>query len=266
MGELDQDRRYLEIILSRLMVCRDYKPKLGQGKDISVEQFQALYRADPLYNWFGLADPLIYAAHKAAGGITSIYRQIGLGCEELFRQILKDELELSEADVKWSYHIETGAGRERTLSLDARIPLKQVTDQDKRKAVAGWLQKAAQQLGVDAGVAEALRGPVFEVRQGYKSKDSKRQNADITNAASAYKAGYLPTIVLLSLQIDDDIAHRYAASGILLLYGTTSGSPITSTYIFCRDIIGYDLAAFFENNAKIFQDTVNEIVKNLLSI
>ena len=43
---------------------------------------------------------------------------------------------------------------------------------------------------------------MFEVRPGYKSKDSKRQNADVSNAANAYTHQYLPVVVLLSTQID----------------------------------------------------------------
>lgn len=47
------------------------------------------------FSWFGLEHPLVYAAHKAAGGITSVSRQIGIGCE-LFRAVLMDALGLSE--------------------------------------------------------------------------------------------------------------------------------------------------------------------------
>lgn len=68
--------------------------------------------------------------------------------------------------------------------------------------------------------AKGLEGAVFEVRQGYKSKDSKRQNADITNAANAYANDYLPVVVLLSTQIDSDIAERYIVAQWVLLRGT----------------------------------------------
>jgi len=58
--------------------------------------------ADPLYHWMGLDSPLMFAAHKAAGGMTSVYRQLGIGCERIFRQVLQDELELTDAQVAWS--------------------------------------------------------------------------------------------------------------------------------------------------------------------
>ena len=56
---------------------------------------------------------------------------------------------------------------------------------------------------------DSLTGTVFEIRQGYKSRDSKRQNADIANAAAAYANGYLPCAAILSDQIDADVRLRY---------------------------------------------------------
>jgi hypothetical protein len=72
------DAKYLDLLLSTIRVCADYQPKLGHGRKAgySLEDFRALYGADPFYSWFGLDSPLMYAAHKAAGGMTSIYRQM----------------------------------------------------------------------------------------------------------------------------------------------------------------------------------------------
>jgi len=41
---------------------------MGQGVNagLSLKEFQALYRADPFYAWYGLDHPMMYAAHKAA--------------------------------------------------------------------------------------------------------------------------------------------------------------------------------------------------------
>lgn len=259
------DDEYLQIILDRLSVCKFYEPKFGTGSGTSLAEFRAMYKADSFYSWFGLDNPLVYAAHKAAGGITSIYRQIGLGCEELFRQLLMDTLGLTHSQATWSYEMQTVGGGTRKLALDGRIPLTEVSNPERRVAVSQWMQIAARELQVDSRVATALQGPVFEVRQGYKSMDSKRQNADIANAASAYKTAYLPCIVLLSTQIDEVLATRYRASGILMLYGTIRGTATNSTYVFCREVIGYDLAAFFERNTEALRNAVAEVVEILLS-
>ena len=115
------DAAYLHFIVSKIEVCRAYKPKFGQGESVSFEEFQALYGGDQFYSWFGLDHPLMYAAHKAAGGITSLYRQIGIGCEHLFRRILQDHLELTAAQSNWSYAVPVAGKKDRKLSLDGRI-------------------------------------------------------------------------------------------------------------------------------------------------
>nr|VFK41606.1 MAG: hypothetical protein BECKSD772F_GA0070984_10965 [Candidatus Kentron sp. SD]VFK47533.1 MAG: hypothetical protein BECKSD772E_GA0070983_10975 [Candidatus Kentron sp. SD]VFK80234.1 MAG: hypothetical protein BECKSD772D_GA0070982_10955 [Candidatus Kentron sp. SD] len=152
---------------------------------LTLEQFQTLYQSDPFYSWFGLDHPMMYVAHKAAGGMTSVYRQIGIGCEKLFRTILRDSFGLSDYDVTWSYEITLPTGKMRTLYLDGRVPLNRIPDKNKRDQFHDWMRQSADELGVDAKVFATLAGTVFEVRQGYKSKDSKRQNADIANAATA---------------------------------------------------------------------------------
>ncbi len=170
---------------------------------------------------------MMYAAHKAAGGMTSIYRQIGLGCEKLFRAILCDALSLSSEDVMWSYEIFLPTGKKRTLYLDGRVPLSRIPDKNKRESRNLVMRRSADRIGVDPRVFTTLEGTVFEVRQGYKSKDSKRQNADIANAAMAYTRAYLPCAVILSTQIDSDILYRYRSEQWAVITGiveTLSGS------------------------------------------
>lgn len=258
------DSTYLKLIVSKIEVCRSYRPKFGQGANVSFEEFQALYGTDQFYSWFGLDHPLMYAAHKAAGGITSLYRQIGIGCEQLFRRILQDHLELTEEQANWSYTISARGKKPRRLSLDGRIPLENLKPAALARAAA-WLDSAARQMEMARGVREALQGAVFEVRQGYKSKDSKRQNADIGNAGKALSKGYLPVVAVLSTQIDGDIADRYRGAGWLLLTGGASASATHSVYAFCHQVVGYDLAAFFERHRGILKATVDTVLQALLS-
>jgi len=190
-----RSRDYLEILLEPIRACKEYRPKFGQGSaatGLTLEQFQELYRTDSFYNWFGLDHPLMYAAHRAAGGMTSIYRQIGIGCERLFRAILRDSLGLAEADVVWAYEVILPSGKKRVFRLDGRVVVEQICNEQKREAFRYWMEEAATQISVAPDVFKVAKGVVFEVRQGYKSKDSKRQNADIANAAAAYSQGYLP--------------------------------------------------------------------------
>ena len=263
----EREQRYLRMLVEPIRVCAEYRPKLGHGREggMSLADFQALYRSDPFYAWFGLDHPLMYAAHKAAGGMTSIYRQIGIGCERLFRQILQDQLGLTQEESKWSYTTKAARRRVRTLSLDGRIPLDAVRDEGRRGVVADWIAQVAHDLKVNPSIIRALRGIVFEVRQGYKSKDSKRQNADLANAATAYSQAYLPCALILSTQIDEDIVSRYRSERWAILTGRLAGASATdSTYLFLREIIGYDLASFLERHAAALQQEVARLLEVLL--
>lgn len=106
-----------------------------------------MYGKDPFYSWFGLDNPALYAAHKAAGGITSLYRQIGLGSEELFRQVLQDEFDLSSEQVEWSYEVTTPDGRTRTLSSDGRIAYEHISNPEKRQRIRDWVKNFSSKLG-----------------------------------------------------------------------------------------------------------------------
>jgi hypothetical protein len=264
----NSDARYLKTIVDSVRVCATYKPKFGQGRGdgLTVRQFQSLYQSDPFYNWFGLDNPMMYAAHKAAGGMTSVYRQIGIGCEKVFRQILQDALGLSAADVIWFYETPTPGGKTRKLTLDGRVPLDSIKDHAARARFQDWMKQSADFLGVEPKVFESLTGTVFEVRQGYKSKDSKRQNADIANASTAYIKAFLPCAVILSNQIDGDILVRYRMEKWAVLTGVVGrNDPHSSTYDFMREVIGYDLAAFFERNTEALRAEVDQVLRALLA-
>lgn len=259
---------YLKLLVDPIRVCAKYRPRMGQGAGagLALEAFQELYRADPFYAWYGLDSPMMYAAHKAAGGMTSIYRQIGIGAERLFRQLLQDCLGLSALQSEWSYETSSVPGKVRTLRLDGRIELADIPDDEKRCLVRDWITAAADDLGIATEIRNSLKGVVFEVRQGYKSKDSKRQNADIANASTAYTRAYLPCLVVLSTQIDADIVVRYRNAQWALLTGSVvTTSPIRSTYSFVRDVVGFDLADFFHRNAAVLHAEVASVLQALLS-
>lgn len=260
------DERYLELIRNAIRVCLKYKPAFGRGKGdgVSLERFQQIYREDEFYSWFGLDSPLVYAAHKAAGGMTSVYRQIGLGCQVVFQCALQDTLGLTAIDSVWSYIVKVKGAKARTLALDGRIPLNKISNAAARKRVDKWLTEAAGNVGLKGKPAAGLEGCVFEVRQGYKSNDAKRQNADVANAANAFANRYLPVMLLLSEQIPANLADRYQRAQWLILRGTTSGKSTDSTYAFCREVLGYDLAGFFRHNSDAIKDETLAVFEGLL--
>lgn len=271
MSRSVQDLRYCEELLTPLRKCATYKPKFGAaskglGEDeveMNVDGFRRLYGADPLYAWLGLDSPLMYAAHKAAGGMTSIYRQLGIGCERLVRMVLADTLGLSREQMQWTYVVTDERGKAKTLTLDARIDFKDVTAVAARKRVADWLVRAG--TFVSRPSPEELIGVIFEVRQGYKSADSKRQNADIAFGTRAGLNKYLPAIMIMSTQISIPVIARYRASSMLVLTGSRSKDDRYSTLAFFEDVVGYSLTDFFERNSDVLRTEFEGVLAHLLS-
>jgi hypothetical protein len=265
----EHEQEYISLVVNPIRVCAHYKPKFGQGikgSGLTLEQFQTLYRGDSFYSWFGLDNPLMYAAHKAAGGMTSVYRQIGIGCEKLFRTVIRDALNLSNEDVTWAYQVLKPDGKFRTLTLDGRVPLEKIRDTAKRHQFHEWMRQSADAVGVVPNVFSSLTGTIFEVRQGYKSKDSKRQNADIANASTAYTNAYLPCAAILSAQIDSDILNRYRMERWAVITGIEgTNNSLLSTYDFMREVVGYDLAAFFQRNSQLLRAEIDIVLSALLA-
>ncbi|HIP70265.1 MAG TPA: hypothetical protein EYH05_02575 [Anaerolineae bacterium] len=259
------DQTYLEIFLTPIRKSKNYHPKFGVSKHsqgISLSKFHQIYGADPFYSWIGLDNDLVYAAHRAAGGMTSLYRQIGIGCENLFRQIIINQAQYENiSDALWSYKMQTPSGKTKTLKLDARLEFSRIQQDTIAKHAREWTGQVCLMLDAE----RPSRGIVFEVRQGYKSKDSKRQNADIDNAAVAWSKGYLPVFAISSGQIDSDMILRYRNNRSSILTGIPSDNPAISLYAFTNQVLGYDLAAFFSRNSVVIRQTVNDVIQTLLS-
>lgn len=264
----ERDAHFMNQLLTPIRVCANYKPAFGSNRssEIDLAGFQMLFGADPLYRWLGLDSPLMYAAHKAAGGMTSIYRQIGIGCERLVRSIIQDRLCLTEDRVNWAYEVSSGVGsppRIQTLTLDARIDIRDLQDEGDRERLESWLSRVKESINL--GDSHTLNGAVFEVRQGYKSADSKRQNADLRFGLRSYDAGYLPVVLIVSNQVSHVVARRYRDSKLLVLTGILGGDDCISTFSFFENVIGYNLVEFFERNSDSIKGEMLGILDSLLS-
>ncbi len=263
---MSSDKKYVAIFLEPIEKSRLYKPKFGNASKAdgyTLPQFHELYGSDPFYSWIGLNSDLMYAAHKAAGGITSVYRQIGIGCERLLREIIFDKTEYIDRELAtWSYTTKTKAGKNKTLSLDGRLEVSEIKNKQIKQSVENWILAYCKNLNE---VNPPKNGIVFEVRQGYKSKDSKRQNADIDNATVAWANGYMPVFAIFSSQIDFDIVLRYQNNRCGVLTGINNDDPNLSLFAFCKIILGYDLAGFFERNSPEIKKCVESVVSSLLS-
>jgi len=260
------DRELVEIFLEPVRKCSKYKPAFGQGRStngLSLAGFETLYGGDPFYAWLGLNDPTVYAAHKAAGGMTSLYRQVGIGSERLIRRIIESVLGVSSPELDWSYTYEKANGKGARHTLDARIALADL-DPSPRARFAAWLKTAASQLLARSEHETSLVGAVFEIRQGYKSADSKRQNADLRFGMRAYQEDLLPVVFVLSSQVSAPVISRYRADGMLVLTGILRGGSMISSFDFLNEVVGFDLQAFFSRNSGVLKAEVTTVVKTLL--
>lgn len=260
-----RDAGYRELILAPIRLCAHYLPKMGGGVDVNFTKFAEIYGDDPFYHWIGLDSAPMYSAHKAAGGMTSLYRQLGIGAERLFRQVIRDQLDLDNEQVRWSYqemvpNARAGKSRIKTLTLDGRIEVSDIKDSKRRELVREWIESQAAKLDISI----PLSGVVFEVRQGYKSADSKRQNADISNASQALAHGYLPALAIMSTQINETVYERYMLNNWVVLTGTISPNSAESTFAFIDEVLGYDLVSFFERNSTDIRSEVLGILDSLL--
>jgi hypothetical protein len=256
---------YLKKFLDPLKVSKRYKPKMGQGNKeagISLDQFLSMYGADSFYAWIGLDSELMYSAHKAAGGMTSVYRQIGKGCEFLFREIIINSCEYTDpAFANWSYQTKTKSNKDKTLSLDGRLEFSEIKNKKVLRNVNLWIKDYCKDLRADF----PKNGAVFEVRQGYKSKDSKRQNGDIDNIAVAWSQGYLPVFAIFSSQIDGDLVLRYKNNRGGIVIGRTVGNSRESLFTFSKEVLDYDMADFFKRNSVVIKEEMHKTLKALLS-
>ena len=207
----NHDEKYVSVFMKPLLTCANYRPAFGRSGNsgTTLDEFEQIYGSDPFYHWVGLDSELMYAAHKAAGGMTSIYRQLGVGCERLFRAVAADNLALTKDQLDWKYEIKRGDGTVNQITLDARLDVRHVVDREAQGRLRNWVHESARKLEIPEETITALRGAVFEVRQGYKSADSKRQNADLRSGIKALADNYLFVVTVHSAQINDTVRRRY---------------------------------------------------------
>jgi hypothetical protein len=259
-SQTQREQRYLGYLVDAIRVAARKPPQFGTGRDVSLDEFRSLYGDDPFYAWIGFDSDLLYAAHKAGAAMTSLYRKLGDGCQELWRAIIRDQFAVENKDAMWEYTVATDRGPRRR-TLDGRIDVLDFPDSVAlRRFQNDWLPAAKRKLGAKINP----RGVVFEVRQGYKSQDAKRAGGDVDNAGRIALESSLPSLVVFSNQIPEQITRRYATAGWLILRGTTANDPLTSTFAFASEIMGFDLAALLQRNSGRLRKETEAILSAVL--
>lgn len=265
---VERDDYYRNLILTPLQESVNCKPAMGTGHAVSLDEFKRLYGADPFYHWMGLDNSLVYQAARGNSGMTSIYRQLGIGVERLFRQIIMDEFNLNEEQANWSYTIPTTAeAKAKKRNLDGRIDSTMIEDREKRQRLIDWLNEVKERIFQQRARDFPLKGVVFEVRQGYKSQDSKRSQADTDNGQRALMERYQMVVAVISTQINSQARTHYLENGILVMTGDVyNDDTLTSTFAFTKKILGYDFVGFFERNTDILRLNMHSILERTLTV
>ena len=62
----NREKNYLNILLTPLAECAQYKPAFGKAESdgIDLKQFKSIYGKDPLYHWVGLDSELRISEKK----------------------------------------------------------------------------------------------------------------------------------------------------------------------------------------------------------
>ena len=263
MAEDGSERRYLDILLGRIMTCGRYAPKLGRGGGggggLPHAAFQDLCRGDRFCGRLGMNSPAVYAARKPSGGLASLCRQIKSGRGGVLRGILRGGLGLPAADVRRPFKASGMDVASRTPRPDAWVYLGGIRDVAARNRFHAWMRGASASIGVGSGAAGAPRGAVFEARQGCKSRDSKRRTADMANAAMAHAQECLPCIAAPSSQTGSGILRQYREKWAVMT-GADAGVLYTSTCDFVRGAVGHGLAGFFERSSEALQSEIDRVV------
>jgi len=261
------DQRYIDVLLDPVRRSANYRPKFGASASVEVDcdRFLEIYGNDIFYHSIGLDTEYMYAAHRAAGGMTSIYRQLGTGCENLMRAIACDQLGLSIEQYSWSYEVKNPNGSISTLTLDGRISSTELVSIKNRKRFDVWLADAASASGLSKKMTKGLSGAVFEVRQGYKSADAKRVNADVRSWNRAIKDGLLLVFVVFSNQIGVPILTRYRSESVLVLTGVDSKDPTVSSFAFFEKVLGYSIIDFLDRNSPAIRAEMSAITRKVVS-
>jgi len=245
------DAELIECICDPILAS-DSLPKFGGGRGVSLADWVETRNNDPLYSIVGLNDPTIYTAHAGSSVMTSVYRQLGVGIERLFRliSVSKDWINCSNPDeLKWTFVSSNGHNRE----LDLLIRRDMITDANKQRQ----LYEIASMMGEPPPIEE-FRGIVFEIRQGYQSADSKRVAGDTEIVSRAREEGLLGVVVIASNSYNRGVIRNYRASGLPVLVPASGseGNAGSCPYAFINDFLDYDLEAAFSRVGSTLRERI----------
>lgn len=68
----------------------------------------------------------------------------------------------------------------------------------------------------------------------------------------------------LTQQVNDAVIDRYRKDKMAVLTGTLDGNALSSTFTFFKQVVGFDLEAFFRRNSETLRTETLTISRSLL--
>lgn len=179
------ESRLISIIKSELEVSLDYERV--SSAEVEVER----YKTDPVFSLFLLNSKDVVLARARGALVMSITRKLGDLYEKSIKEIVKHQLGLTDAEIRYSARI---AGEER--SLECRILLKDIKDENIKVKVKQLMNEIILKKREKYERKTDFAGLGFEIRYCYQIGDSKRIQADLHMARNLFKNDILPIMLI----------------------------------------------------------------------
>lgn len=237
------------------------RSRLDEIFNAKLRMLQATYEgAEPKLIEQSLRDDALYGvifediAHKyaftALGGrlITSLHRNFGDIIEMSVREIFKVKFDLDGALAQMSLTLKSVEKRS-TRTSDATIPFDALEAHERSQIQS--LHKHL--LNANHGDANKLKGISYEIRQCYKSNDSKRRTADIDMADLLLANKQLPVMLIFCSSSSPSIITDYRRlSKWIILEGNEA-------FDYVAKLTGFNFKTYLHDKCKLHKKELDKL-------
>jgi hypothetical protein len=153
-----------------------------------------------------------------AGGLTSVYRQIGVGTEHLLRAIIRDSLGLTAEETTWSYRYRKPNGKTGVHSLDAKISFADLSDAQRRIFIE-WMEVVGPHVDLTPANGSGYKVSFLKSGKVIKAR-TLNVRMRIYVRHECLSGGIASCIHDLSQQVSETVIDRYRKDKMAVLTGT----------------------------------------------
>ncbi len=195
---------------------------------------------DALYGLLFKNISVFYAQSVLGGRITtSLHRNFGDIIEVSVREIFKHAYSLDDGLARSSFSIQSIEKRS-TRTTDVSIPFEALTNAQEKSLRAYHVKLCGKHTPALLAQHGACRGLGYEVRQCYKSNDSKRRTADIDMSDLLFQNKIIPMMLIFCSSSSPSIIRDYRRlSKWMIVEGDDA-------FDYVREISGFDFRGYLD--------------------